>query len=111
MRKSLLFLLSLLGLFDSLYLWWAYTSPSHPLVCLGTGCDVVRGSRFAVLWGQPLPVYGVLMYGVLAVLIFGAGLSAGRRSAMPRLLIAGISGAGFLASLVLTGIEAFVIHA
>ncbi len=91
MRKSLEFFLALLGLFDSLYLWWAYTSPSHPLVCLGTGCDVVRASSYAQLLGQPLPVYGALMYGTLALLIFGSGLADGRPS-VAGLLIAGISG-------------------
>src|ERR1051326_5478699 len=62
MRKTSLLILSLAGLFDSVYLLWVYTSPSHPLVCLGTGCDVVRASRYAELWGHSLPVYGVLMY-------------------------------------------------
>lgn len=112
MRKVLLLALTLVGLFDALYLLWVYASPSRPLVCTGVGCDVVRASRYAHLWGQPLPVYGVLMYGAMLVAILAQGWlnSAGAR----RLAQAGaalISGGGFAFSIYLTSLEAFVIHA
>ncbi len=111
MRKHLIFGLSLLGLFDSTYLWWVYTSPSHPLVCLGTGCDVVRASSYAHLWGLPLPIYGVMMYAILALLVFAEALVSAREALVIRYVIFVISGAGFPASLYLTGIEGFVLHA
>ncbi len=111
MRKSLALSVSLLGLFDSAYLWWVYASPSRPMVCLGTGCDVVRASPFASLWGLPLPLYGVAMYAVLALLIFAEPLVAARHAPPLRYAVAGISGVGFLTSLYLTGVEAFVLHA
>ena len=112
MRKTLLLVLSLAGLFDSVYLLWVYTSPSHPLVCLGTGCDVVRASRYAQLWGRPMPVYGVLMYMVLvlAVLIQAWLVSPGARRWV-RAAVAIISGGGVAFSLYLTYLEGFVIHA
>lgn len=112
MRKSLILAVSFLGLFDSLYLWWVYTSPARPLVCLGTGCDVVRASRYAHLWGAPLPSYGAEMYGVLVLLVFAQALAAA--PSMRRLagiLMAVVSGLGLLFSIYLTGLEAFVIHA
>src|ERR1043165_2315451 len=103
MRKLVLFALSLLGLFDSTYLFWAYTSPSRSMVCgIGNGCDAVRASAFAHVWGVPLPDYGLAMYTALAVLTFFE-LWLGPRT---RSLLVGISGAGFLASLYLTGLEA-----
>lgn len=111
MRKSFLLALSLLGLFDSLYLLWVYTSPSRPLVCLGSGCDTVRASSYSHLFGVPLPAYGVLMYVTLALLIFAEPLATASRARVVRRAVAGISGAGFLFSLYLTGIEAFVLHA
>ncbi len=111
MRKPLLLALSLLGLFDSAYLWWVYTSPSRPLVCLGTGCDVVRASSYANLWGLPLPAYGVATYAVLALLIFAEALAGDRLKRGIRLAVAAISCVGFLTSFYLTGIEAFVLHA
>ncbi len=112
MRKHLLLVLSLLGLFDSLYLWWAYTSPSRPMVCMGGGCETVRASVYAHLRGYPLPVYGAAMYLVLAVLIFALpllGAAFARR--IVQIAVTAIAGLGFLFSVYLTGLEAFAIHA
>jgi protein-disulfide isomerase/rhodanese-related sulfurtransferase len=111
MRKSFLLGLSLVGLFDSSYLLWVYTSRSHPIVCLGSGCDTVRASSYSSLWGLPLPAYGVAMYLTLALLIFAEPLLSASVARLARSGTAGISGAGFLFSLYLTGIEAFVLHA
>jgi len=111
MRKSLLLALSLIGLFDSTYLLWVYTSPLRPMVCLGSGCDTVRASSYSHLLGIPLPAFGVLMYVTLALLIFAAPLLAASLAHAIRYALVGISGAGFLFSLYLTGIEAFVLHA
>jgi protein-disulfide isomerase/rhodanese-related sulfurtransferase len=113
MRKSLLLALSLLGLFDSAYLWWVYASPASPMICLGggTGCDTVRASSYSHLFGVPLPAFGVLMYVTLALLIFAEGLVADRLAELLRYAVTGISGAGFLFSLYLSGIEAFVVRA
>jgi protein-disulfide isomerase/rhodanese-related sulfurtransferase/uncharacterized membrane protein len=111
-RRLFTLALSFLGLFDSIYLWWAYTSPSHPLVCVvGTGCDVVRASSYSHLWGLPVPFYGVAMYGALAILCFAEVLSGMLLGKLIRSMILIISGGGFLASLVLSGIEAFRLHA
>lgn len=111
MRKTLLLALSLAGLFISIYLWWVYTSPSHALVCLGTGCDVVRSSRYAVLWGQPLPVYGVAMYTALVFLVFAEQLISTHLAGKVRYAFTAMAGAGFLFSAYLTFLEGFVIHA
>jgi len=111
MRKSVLLTLSLVGLWDSAYLWWAYTSSSRPMVCLGGGCDAVRASPFAYPGGIPMPVFGVAMYAVLVLLIFFEPLLGSRLARANRYAVAGVSGAGFLFSLYLTGIEAFVLHA
>jgi hypothetical protein len=67
MRKSLALVLSLPGLFDSLYLLYTYTSPSRPMVCVGTGCDAMRASAYFTLWDVSMPVFGVLGYPLLAV--------------------------------------------
>lgn len=111
MRRSITFALTLLGLFDSLYLLWVYASPSHPMVCLGGGCDEVRASRFAHLGGIPTPAFGVLMYGLIALLMFAEPLVAPAMSALLRRGVAVISGVGVVASLALTYIEGFVVHA
>jgi protein-disulfide isomerase/rhodanese-related sulfurtransferase/uncharacterized membrane protein len=111
-RRLFTLALSFLGSFDAVYLWWAYTSPSHPLVCMvGSGCDVVRASSYSHLWGFPLPMYGAAMYGLLAILAFAEVLSGKLLGKLIRFLILTISGGGFLASLALSGIEAFRLHA
>ena len=111
MRRSVTFALSLLGLFDSLYLLWVYASPAHPMVCLGGGCDQVRASRFARLAGVPTPLFGVVMYGVLALLIFAEPLVAPLTGALLRRAVAAIAALGVIASAALTAIEAFILHA
>jgi protein-disulfide isomerase/rhodanese-related sulfurtransferase len=111
MRKLILLALSLIGIFDSAFLWWSYTSPDHPMVCVGNGCDLVRASSYAHLWGLPLPVFGVAMYVTLVLLVFAQDLAGPSIAGMVRYAIAGISGLGFLTSVYLSGIEAFVLHA
>lgn len=111
MRRSFAFALTLFGLFDSLYLLWVYAAPSHAMVCLGTGCDEVRASRFAHILGVPTPAFGVAMYGVLALLIFAEPLVAPASTELLRRAVVVIAAAGVVASAVLTAIEAFVIHA
>ena len=104
--------LSLLGLFDSIYLWWVYTSPSRPLVCLGGGgCDAVRASVYAHLWGHPLPLFGVAMYAALTLLVFSQPLGPTGWAPAKRYLVATLSGCGLLFSAYLTGLEGRVIHA
>ncbi|MBZ5569936.1 MAG: thioredoxin domain-containing protein [Acidobacteriia bacterium] len=109
MRRSLTFALALLGLFDSLYLLWVYASPAHAMVCLGSGCDEVRASRFAQIAGVPTPLFGVAMYGVFALLIFVEPMFS--RATWLRRATTVIAGAGVVVSAALTAIEAFVIHA
>ncbi|HVB28626.1 MAG TPA: thioredoxin domain-containing protein [Terriglobia bacterium] len=110
MRKHLLLALSLTGLFDSIYLLWEYTSPAHPMVCMGGGCDAVRASVYSHVGGLPVPVFGIFMYAFLAFLIFLYPLlpvSVGRLSEN---VVALVSGAAFFVSIYLTGLEAFVLH-
>ncbi|MGH9772659.1 MAG: thioredoxin domain-containing protein [Candidatus Acidiferrales bacterium] len=111
MRKHLILLLSFIGLFDSIYLWWVYASPSHPLICLGTGCDVARASTYSHLWGLPLPLFGAVMYGVLALLAVAESLGGRALNPPIRYATLAVSAAGFAASLGLSGVEAFVLHA
>lgn len=111
MRKLLLFALTLAGLFDSLYLFWVYTSPSHPMVCLGSGCDVVRASEYSRMWGITMPVYGMVMYAFLAVAVFSQPLLSGVLANLCRKGVVLASGAGLAFSIYLTYLEGWVIRA
>jgi protein-disulfide isomerase/rhodanese-related sulfurtransferase len=111
MRKTLSFGLALLGLFDALYLLWSYAMPGRPMVCIGGGCDAVRASAYSSMWGVPMPVFGVAGYAALAILIAGESLSSSRLAWFVRYAVAAATGAGFLFSMYLEYLQAFVIHA
>lgn len=111
MRRFVTLALSFVGLFDAVYLWWVYASPSHPMACLGTGCDVVRASAYAHVWGVPTPVYGVAMYATLAILAFAEVMAGRILAAVIRTLILLLAAAGLVVSAILTSIEAFKLHA
>jgi protein-disulfide isomerase/rhodanese-related sulfurtransferase len=111
MRKQISLLLALLGLFDSLYLLWTYTSPSRPMVCFGTGCDAVRASAYSHLWGVPMPVLGVAGYVLVALLIVAESLAPAAMALQIRYALAGVTGVGFLFSVYLEYLQKFVIHA
>lgn len=81
------------------------------MVCMGVGCDVVRASSYANVWGLPLPVFGVAMYAALVLLVFAEGLAGPKGAGWVRYAIGGISGFGFLTSVYLSAIEAFILHA
>ena len=89
MRKSISLFLAFLGLFDSLYLLWIYTSPTRTMVCLGTGCDTVRLSAFSHFWGVPMPVFGAAGYALMALLIIAESLVAPELAIEVRYALAG----------------------
>ena len=111
MRRSMTLGLSLLGLFDSLYLLYTYTSPSRPMVCIGTGCDAVRASAYSTLGGVSMPLFGVLGYTLLAPSSYAECLVSKRSARLARYAFLGMTGFGFLFSLYLEYLQAFVIHA
>ncbi len=111
MRRSLALALNLVGLFASLYLLYTYTSPSHPMVCIGTGCEAVRASAYSTLWGVSMPVFGVLGYTLLAIVIIAESLFSAPLARWARYAFVGMTGFGFLFSLYLEYLQAFAIHA
>ena len=111
MRRLITLALSLLGLFDSLYLLYTYTSPSRPMVCIGTGCDAVRASSYSTLWGVSMPVFGLLGYSLLAIVIAAESLCAAPFAKLARYAFLGMTGFGVLFSLYLEYLQGFVIHA
>lgn len=105
--NRLIFFLSLAGLGISVYLLYTYTTNS-PIVCINAGCESVRNSPFANPFGIPMPLFGVLGYAFLIILTVFKTLQFSLEKVLTRLLFLA-SGAGFLFSVYLTGIEAFII--
>jgi uncharacterized membrane protein len=104
-------LLALVGCFVALYLWLHALGVGGALQC-GTGaCETVQTSRWAVLLGLPVALYGVVGYCV----VFVVALLALRPAALLRrgwsVVLAGLATIGFAFTLYLTYVELFLIHA
>jgi len=78
--------LGLAGLLVSAYLavshYWVYTDINHRSFCAisnAINCDTVSQSPYSIIWGLPVPIWGVFGYaGILLLLLFAAVPSAGR---------------------------------
>ena len=110
-HRQVIAVLSLIGLFVSLYLWLYKIGAIGTLQCGAGGCETVQTSRYADLFGVPVAFYGVAGYALLLGVSL-AGLQPrlldGRRVT---LLLAALATGGFLFTLYLTYLEVFVIHA
>ncbi|RME74411.1 MAG: vitamin K epoxide reductase family protein [Chloroflexi bacterium] len=111
----LLIILSIAGIGVSAYLLWGYTTPGATLACGGShGCETVKNSAYASLFGIPMPVYGLVIYlGLLALLIAQNHPASVERNLSPYigLAIFGASLVGVLFSAYLTYLELYVILA
>lgn len=100
---------AVIGLLDSIYLAYVKIAKA-PIYCTpGLGdCDVVNASRWSELFGIPLGIYGIAGFGIILIL-----LTVGLRNKWifehVDLVLFGISLAGFLFSVYLTGIEILVL--
>ena len=104
-------LIALAGLFIALYLSLFKLGYIGALVCAIGSCEKVQTSRYAVLLGAPVAVWGVLFYVVvLAVALLGLrpAWSDDRRVSLALVLA---TGGGVLFSAWLTYLELFVIYA
>ncbi len=106
--NKLLLAIAVAGLTVSGYLLFTYQT-AGPIVCLsGHGCEAVRASRFAVIFGLPVPLYGVFYYFGLGVLAALWNPAEARRLRLP---LRAVTGAGVAGSAWLTYLEVFVIKA
>lgn len=106
-----IFLLTIIGLAVSAYLFYTYVR-EKPIVCLNTGCEVVRDSPYAYFYGIPLPAFGLLMYVFIFILSFFRTTTDKKKYLLLASKLIFLSSAvGFLTSLYLTYLEAFVIKA
>ncbi len=109
--ELLILVLALLGVGISGYL--TYTKFSNTTtVCLGLGeCETVQNSPYAVIFGIPIALLGLLAYlTILALWWWGRNPERANADLTP-VGIFGISLFGFLYSLYLTYLEFFVIEA
>jgi protein-disulfide isomerase len=109
--RSAALLSSIVGAAASAYLLVEYVTGQPGLCLTGSGCDLVRASDFAYPLGIPLPLIGLLFYLVAIWLTLAAPDARPVAGIRADTALLGLAGAGAIASLVLTGLEAFVIRA
>ena len=106
-----IFFLALVGFAISAYLFYTYVQ-EKPIVCLNTGCEVIRDSPYSYIFGIPLPAFGLAMYLLVIVVSFlRTTLDKKEHISLAKKLIFISSALGFLTSAYLTYLEAFVIKA
>ena len=74
-KNRLIFFLSLLGIAIAIYVLQSFLRDA-PIVCLNSGCEIVRKSPYSWLFGVPVPGYGLVGYTILAILAFFRTTSA-----------------------------------
>lgn len=108
MKKTIL-ILALLGTAVSSYL--VYEHYGAPIVCIGTGCEIVDASRYSETLGVPNALMGIISYLMILALAVGALRSSSERFNFSTLGIYGISLIGTGYSIYLTIVSATVIRA
>lgn len=103
-------LLSLVGLILSLYLTLYKFGFFGILPCQVGSCDLVQNSAWGTFAGLPVAAWGVLGYASALTLSLLALHDEKREVLWGRLLV-GVTGGGFLVSMALTYVEAFVLRA
>lgn len=69
MHNRMIFILSLVGIGIATYVLQSFLRDA-PIVCINTGCELVRKSPASRLFGIPVPGYGLVGYSMLATLAF-----------------------------------------
>lgn len=108
--NRLIFVLSIIGLAISGYLFYTYTA-DVPIACANNGCETVRESPYSYFLGVPLPLYGGLMYLGIFALSFGKTILRADLVKNIIKLVFLLSLIGVLISAYLTYLELYVIRA
>ncbi len=109
-------IIGLIGLLDSVYLvsshFRLFTDMGYQSFCAisrAINCDTVSQSKYSILFGVPVPVWGFVGYAVYLTILAFAWYGKGNNARVWTLLMS-ISLFFSLYSLVLAGISTFIIH-
>lgn len=105
--NRIIFILSLLGIAIAIYVLQSFLRKT-PIVCLNSGCELVRKNPASYLFGIPVPAFGLVGYTFLAILAFLRTTSDDRRLLK---IILGIAAGGVAFVTWFTYTEIFVIRA
>lgn len=108
--RKLAFIVTGIGMLDSLYLSWVKIINSQVYCGTSGQCETVNSSSYSMLAGIPIAYLGFGAYLVILLLLFLEGRNLFWQENSP-LLVFGISLVGVLFSAYLTYIEIAVLHA
>lgn len=108
--RNLAFIVTGIGMLDSLYLSWVKIINSQVYCGTSGQCETVNSSSYSMLAGIPIAYLGFGAYLVILLLLFLEGRNLFWQENSP-LLVFGISLVGVLFSAYLTYIEIAVLHA
>ena len=107
--NRLIFILSLLGLGVSSFLFYEYSIAGSIICPIGGGCDIVRASPYSLFLGISIPILGIVFYLAMAVLAVVRSQASSRKMLFYLQLLIAVAGVGF--GIYLTLLEIFVIRA
>lgn len=107
--NRILFVLALIGVVLAVYVTQSFLRKT-PIVCLNSGCELVRKNPASYIAGIPVPAFGLVGYSLLVILTF---LRTTSKELHKKLLpwIVGVTGGGVLFVSWFTYTEAYVIGA
>lgn len=107
--NRVIFILSILGILIAAYVLKSYLFKS-PIVCLNSGCELVRKNPASYIYGIPIPAFGFAGYTLLAILAFTRTLSAKwEKTLLPAIVVIAAGGVAFVSWFTYT--EIFIIKA
>jgi len=105
-RYVVIALVSLVGLADAIYLTVQHITGQGVRCTIVAGCSEVLSSPYATVAGQPLALFGAVAY----FSVFSLAILAAFQYPLVDKLLLVLVGLMFLTTLVLTYLQAFVIH-
>jgi uncharacterized membrane protein len=103
--------LALLGIFVSGYLSLYKLGYLGFIQCTTGGCETVQSSRYAMLMGKPVALWGLGAYLLLLALALAGLQPRWARARWVGIAIFAVAAAGVVFTAYLTYLEAYVIHA
>lgn len=105
--NRIIFILSIIGVIIAAYVFQSFLRKTS-IVCLNSGCEIVRNNPNSYIFGIPVPGFGLVGYSLIVILAFLRTIYKDKRLLYT---ILGISAGGFLFVGWFTYTELFVIKA
>lgn len=105
--NRIVFILAIAGIVIAIYVLQSFIRQA-PIVCVNSGCELVRKNPASYLFGIPVPAFGLVGYSILAFLAFLRTASTNKSLLK---IMTYIAGGGVLFVAWFTYTELFIIHA